>query len=71
MLGAALAYGIFSDQASASFPEDRKTVVETYYNARLTNWSAVSPSIQYITNPGGNRDMDQAVIVSVRAQISF
>ncbi len=48
-----------------------ESVMEVYYNAQLTPWLSVSPSIQYIFNPGGLAGVNDAVIVGLRAQISF
>jgi carbohydrate-selective porin OprB len=31
----------------------------------------LSPSVQYVTNPGGDEDVSDAVIVGVRALVTF
>ena len=66
-----LAKGIFSNSASTSFTEDYESVLELFYNARLTPWMNVSPSIQYITNPGGAPGLTNSFIIGLRAQIVF
>jgi porin len=69
VFGIGYARGIFSAQALTTFPAGHESVLETYYNAQLTKWAHVSPSVQYVATPGGcGRD---AVVVGVRAQITF
>jgi carbohydrate-selective porin OprB len=48
-----------------------EAVLETYYNAQLTHWAHVSPSVQYVANPGGSGVSRDAVVVAIRAQIAF
>jgi porin len=45
-------------------------VLEAYYLARVTPWFLLSPMIQYVVNPGST-DLDNAVVLSLRAQIVF
>jgi len=69
VVGLGWARGLFSDQARISFPEGHESVVETYYNAQLANWSHVTPSVQYVAHPSGRgRDV---VIIGLCAQIAF
>ncbi len=71
MLGIGFAQGIFSDDASTTYTDDYENTLELYYSAQITPWLAVSPSIQYIANPGGDQAASDAVVVGVRAQMSF
>lgn len=71
MIAIGFAQGTFSDDASELFAADRESVLELYYNVSLTPWVAVSPSIQYVSHPGGDRDVDNAVVVGARAQVNF
>jgi porin len=69
VLGLGWAWGVFSDLATTTFPAGQESVTELYYNAQLTPWAHVSPSVQYIATPAGSgRD---ALVVGVRAQIVF
>ena len=46
----------------------------SYYNHNeltLTPWLSITPSVQYILNPGGNAARKDAVIVGVRVRIAF
>ena len=78
VLGVGWAYGAMSDQATTSYTDDYEAVWEAYYNIAVAPWLNVSPSIQYVQNPGALRDPDSdggnrsdAVIVGLRAQIVF
>ena len=56
---------------SAGFTETNETVTEVYYNAAVTGWLSISPSVQYVVNPGGVNTVKDAVIFGLRAQIAF
>lgn len=71
VLSVGFAHGVFCDKASLTYPEGYESVTELYYNARICPYLSVSPSIQYIANPGGAKDVSDAVAVGVRAQMSF
>ena len=65
------AYGTFSDLASTTFTADHETAIEAYYNARVAGWLYLSPSVQIVVHPGGDRDVEDAVVAGVRAQVVF
>jgi len=71
VLGAGFAQGVFSDKAFTTYTDDYEGVFELYYSAQVTPWLNISPSIQYIANPGGNKTTSDAVVLGVRAQMSF
>ena len=71
VLGAGFAKGIFSDKASTTYTDDYESVVELYYNAQVTPWLNISPNVQYVANPGGSGTARNAVVLGVRAQMSF
>lgn len=50
---------------------DRETVYEWYYSCQVTPWCVVSPHVQFITNPGGDKDDRDAVVGGMRLRISF
>ncbi|MHC4482342.1 MAG: carbohydrate porin [Planctomycetota bacterium] len=70
VLALGLAQGVFSDRAS-DYVDDYETACELYYSAQITPWMSVSPSIQYIANPGGNEITSDAVVLGVRLQMRF
>jgi len=71
VLGLGFAQGFFSDQASATYTADYESVLEAYYSASVTPWLNVSPNIQYVANPGGVSDVDDAWVLGVRVQMIF
>ena len=71
VLGFGCAYGIFSDEASNTYTDDFENAVELYYNVKITPWMQLSPSIQYVTNPNGNRSTSDALVAGMRTQIVF
>ncbi len=71
ILGLGFAYGAFSDSADTAFTEDYESAAELYYSAVLTKWMTITPSIQYITNPGGDKSGSDAIVLGLRALIAF
>ncbi len=71
VLGVGFAQGFFSDKTPSTYTEDYESVLEAYYNAQATPWLNISPSIQYISNPGGAGGSDDAVVFGIRAQWLF
>ena len=74
VLGLGFARGIFSNSASTTYTEDYENAVELYYGAQITPWLAVSPSVQYITNPSNPDNAetaDDAVVLGIRVQMNF
>jgi len=69
VLGIGVAQGRMSH--AADFTSSRETVYEVYYNAQIAPWLSVTPSVQYILNPGADRNVDDAVVAGVRLQMSF
>jgi len=71
VLGVGFAQGIFSNSASATYTEDYESALELYYNTQVTPWLNISPSVQYVANPGGSKTVSDALILGVRAQMTF
>jgi len=75
VLGIGFAQGIFSDYAGANddadYTENHENALEVYYNAQVTPWLSLSPSIQYISNTGGDETIKDAVVFGLRAQMTF
>jgi porin len=45
--------------------------LEFTYQAQVTKWLTVQPDIQFIVNPGGTQDLNNALIIGARAVITF
>jgi porin len=71
VLGVGFAQGVFSNKAAATYTADYESVLEAYYNVQVSPWWNVSPSIQYIANPGGADGVTDAMVVGVRSQMAF
>ncbi|MBA7629417.1 Porin B [subsurface metagenome] len=71
VLGVGFAQGIFSDKASTTYTNDYESVLELYYSVQVTPRLSLTPSIQYVTNPGGDRTTSDAIVLGVRLQMRF
>jgi len=69
VLGVGYAKGIFSTEAGYADPFE--SVVEVYYNAQVAPWVAISPSVQFVDNPGGDNAVEDSVVFGLRAQSAF
>ena len=49
----------------------RENIVESYYTAHLWRGIYLAPELQYIVNPGYNRDRGPVVVPSLRAHVEF
>lgn len=50
---------------------DRETVYEWYYKYFLTDWLILTPDVQVITNPGGEKGDRDAIVGGVRLRVIF
>lgn len=50
---------------------DRETVYELYYAIQVTPWCVITPDVQLITNPGGNKDARDALVGGLRFKVVF
>ena len=50
---------------------DRETVYELYYAIKVTPCCVITPDLQVITNPGGNKDARDALVGGLRFKIVF
>jgi len=71
VLGIGFAQGFFSDKAPVTYPQDYESALEVYYNTHINESLSLSPSLQYIANPGGVSGVSDAVVLGLRAQITF
>ena len=71
VLGFGFAQGVFSNRASSTYTDDYENAFELYYSVGIMPWLNISPSIQYIANPGGDRTTSDAVVLGARLQMRF
>lgn len=69
VLGLGLATGILVQ--NAGFDKNCETVVETYYNAEITPWLTLAPSLQWVMSPGGVSGVGDAWVLGFRLQMTF
>jgi porin len=46
-------------------------VLEATYQAKITGWLSIQPDVQFIINPGGTQDLQNAFVVGGRVSINF
>lgn len=73
VLGFGMAQAILSEQYHEHVrnTSDRETVYELYYLIQLTPWMFITPDIQVVTNPGGDRFGRDCITGGVRLKIVF
>lgn len=69
VLGIGFARGTFAGSDSLAGLAGSEEVVELYYSVAVARWMTLSPDIQYIADPSGRSDSDDALIVGLRARI--
>jgi len=50
---------------------DREIVYEGFYNFYLTPWCVITPDLQVVVNPGGDKDDRDAIVGGLRIRIIF
>jgi carbohydrate-selective porin OprB len=64
-----LARGTFVSSIDPGAPQGTETALELYYNTPIANWMHLSPSLQYIANPGGTTGGSDTLVLGLRLQI--
>lgn len=59
-----------STNRDAGFERD-EFLFETLYSFALTPWMSVTPDVQYVVNPGGDRELADALRAGIRIEITF
>jgi len=69
--------GVYSVHSSHHYRREinedflRETGYELYYRIQATPWLQITPDLQYIARPGGDRSTDDAFVLGVRARVTF
>lgn len=61
---------LLSNARGSAF-DGNETVVELYYRFNLTPFVHITPDLQWISNPSGDRSVDDAVVGAVRLEVDF
>jgi porin len=76
-LGVAFGYAKLSSGAQRAMTDEgsvgvgAEMVLEATYLAQITKWLSIQPDVQLIINPGGNRDLTNALVIGGRVSITF
>ncbi len=73
-IGVALGWLSLSDEYKELAPYDTgdaEQVSELFYRYRINSQLDISPNIQHIRQPGGNKDASSMTAIGVRAQLNF
>jgi porin len=62
------AYGLFSNDLPG---QDGETLLELNYRAQIAPWVYVQPDLQYIIDPNGRSDIDDALVLGFAAGVVF
>lgn len=68
--GVMLSRIFFSDAPGSGFDAD-ETTLEFFYRIRVTPFVHLTPDVQWIANPSGDRSIDNAVVGAVRLEVDF
>ena len=71
VVGVAYSRGFFANTSATTYTEDYESVLEAYYNVQITPWFSLSPNVQYVSNPGGVKTAKDAILLGMRASITF
>ena len=58
-------------ESEAISPMGAEMVIEFTYQAQITPWLTIQPDLQYVINPGGANDLNNALVVGGRAAFTF
>jgi len=66
-----LGYAVGKLDSDSGTNKDHESIIELYYNAQITPWLNLSPSLQYIFDPGAVHGVSDALVVGIRMQVFF
>jgi porin len=76
-LGVAFAYAQLSSGAQQAEIEEgsvgvgAEMALEVTYQAQITKWLSIQPDLQFIINPDGNQNLDNALVIGARVSITL
>ncbi|MBN2132716.1 MAG: carbohydrate porin [Sedimentisphaerales bacterium] len=71
VLGLGLARGRFANAPIPNAPQGDETALELYYNLPVRDGLNLSPSVQYVADPGGAHGEDDAIVLALRLHMLF
>lgn len=61
----------FSSEDGAGFDDAGELAVELFYRLQITPSFSVKPDLQWIMNPSGDADVDDAFVATIRVEVRF
>jgi hypothetical protein len=58
-------------QAVGTVAESQEKLAEAYYKYKVSDQIEISPVVQYLVNPAGNKSADDVVALALRTRVSF
>ena len=71
LLGLMTSYAHLSDKAGAGFTEDYELAFELFYRVQINGSFSLKPDLQYITHPGGDASLNDAIVATLRGELTF
>lgn len=60
-----------ASEAQGASVESAEVAIELSYRMQLTPWLSLQPDLQYVIHPGFDPDVDDALVLGARAELSF
>ncbi len=60
-----------AQELAGSNTDSQETNLELTYRTPITDWLTLQPDIQYVINPGVNPELDNALVIILRFELSF
>lgn len=70
-LGLGLSHVALTDRPGAGFASDTETAFELFYGFEAARWIRMKAAAQYVVDPGGREDVDDLVVLTLRATLAL
>lgn len=60
-----------AQELAGSNTDSRETNLELTYRTPITDWLTLQPDIQYVINPGVNPELDNALVILLRFELTY
>lgn len=71
VLGFGFSSARFSRADGSPYRRESELALESFYRVQVTPWLSVKPDLQYIINPGGETAYNDALVATVRIEVTF
>jgi porin len=71
VMGIGFDVAILSTEDGAGVDKRSETAIELFYKIQILPWLAVQPDVQYIINPGGVSEQDDALVAILRVMVNL